>query len=663
MMKAKKDNNKLYLNAMRSVALQAIYNAGQGHTGMAISAIPIIYTIYRNMNIEKSDPKWINRDRFILSAGHGSMALYSLFYLSGLIDLKDIKNYRNGSKITAGHPEITSDNYIDCATGPLGQGIANAVGMAIAEKYLANYWKKLNGIIDHYTYVVVGDGDLQEGICYEAMSLAGKLKLNKLIVLHDSNDFQLDSKVTAVNNENLKMRIESQNWKYLKCKNDILAIDKCIKLAKKSNTPTFIEVKTIIGEGTSAANSFKAHGLKITKDEIINANHYFGMNFDNFNFPKEIFKHFQKNIIDKGHQHYLKWKDQLNIQKKKNSKLVKDFEKSLQKSYYNPKIQKIIDELKKNDAIVPTKTYFKEFFNLTKKYEIKDILTLSADLASTTNCCNDEKTFNDDVNASYIMMGIREFCMGAVQNGILLHQGLKAFSGTFLTFSDYIKPAIRVGAMCLLPSYYILTHDSYLVGGDGPTHQPYDQLSMLRAIENVYDLRPCNRNEFANGMLLALNKPNYTFCFILTRQNVNVKTTIDNDLKHGAYILKNTDNADYALIASGSEVELIFNHCEEIENTLKVKIKIISAPIPKLFLEQKPSFIKNIIDAKKGVMVVEASNDGNWYQLQQYCNFFTFIKAYKFGASMDGDKVYKKQGFSVENIINELRKIDNNYNK
>ncbi len=224
---------KKYLNAMRSTALQAINHAGQGHTGMAISAIPLVYAIYQNMNISKTHPKWINRDRFVLSAGHGSMSMYSLFYLSGLLSEDDILHYRQEDSLTPGHPEIEPHNYIDCSTGPLGQGIATATGMAIAEKYLNYQYRKLKGLINHYTYVVVGDGDLQEGICYEAMSLAGKLKLNKLIVLHDSNDFQLDSAVKVVNSENLKKRVESQNWVYLTCDNDVKKLMLVLKKHKQ----------------------------------------------------------------------------------------------------------------------------------------------------------------------------------------------------------------------------------------------------------------------------------------------------------------------------------------------------------------------------------------------------------------------------------------------
>ncbi len=657
--------NNIYLNAMRSVALQAIFNVQQGHTGMAISAIPLIYTIYaKNININSDDGKWINRDRFVLSAGHGSMSLYSLFFLSNLINLDEIKNYRQENSKTPGHPEYEnkSDNYIDCSTGPLGQGIASAVGMAIAEKYLANKWKKLKGLIDHYTYVVVGDGDLQEGVCYEAMSLAGKLKLNKLIVLHDSNDYQLDSAVNLVNNENLKKRVESQNWLYLKSNNDIENIDNCINIAKKSKKPTFIEVKTIIGEGTSAQSSFKAHGLKVTDQELKNANKYFDMNFENFNFPNEIFEHFHNNVVKRGKEKYEKWEKLLNEYQSKYPKLVNEFLDSFNDEYYDEKIDKILNEIIKENKVTPTKNYLKDFFDLCNKYNIKNILTLSADLASTTFCKNNEVSFNENINSPYIMCGIREFSMGCIQNGILLHKGLKSFSGTFLSFADYIKSAIRVGALSKLPSIYIFTHDSYLVGGDGPTHQPYDQLAMLRAIENVYDIRPCNHYEFAKAINIALKSSTKSYCFILTRQNVDVSINNNAKIEKGAYIIRDEKNANITIVASGSEVELIMKNIDIIEKETKLKIKVVSCPIQKLFLEQSDEYIRNTINATKGVMVIEASNDANWYKLQKYNNNFCFIGAWGFGKSMDGNKLYQEKGFNKNNIIKIIKEmVENEY--
>ncbi len=654
-------NYQKYLNAMRSTALQTLHNVGQGHTGMAISAIPIVYSIYQNMRISKSHPKWSNRDRFVLSAGHGSMSLYSLLFLSGLIPLEDLKNFRQGSSLTPGHPEYHNENFIDASTGPLGQGIAMAVGMAIAEKYLAHQYRKCPSLVDHYTYVVVGDGDLQEGICYESMSLAGKLKLNKLIVVHDSNDFQLDSAVKIVNNENLKLRMKSQNWLYLTCDNQVEHINECIQKAKKSKKPTFIEVKTIIGEGTSAANNFKAHGLKVTDEELKKANAYFQINYDNYLFPTDITDHFKSSIVERGEQAYQAWLKTYQDYQKQYPQLIKDFENGCNNIEDDKHWKNIFNTLKNMNDPVPTKTYFKEFFTLTQQHHIKNCLTLSADLASTTNCKNNEKSFNENLSSPYIMAGIREFSMAAIQNGILLHGGLRSFCGTFLSFADYMKPAIRLGAMCELPSYYILTHDSYLVGGDGPTHQPYDQLPMLRAIANVYDIRPANRSEFVAALEIAMKSHTQTFCFIMTRQNVDVKNQ-DCNLNDGGYFIHFNKDALYTIVATGSEVYLALKHLNEIEASLKRPINIISAPIPKLWwekLEKEDSSsikeMKNILKHQKGILVMEASSDPHWYTLLCYNQHIDFIQATTFGTSIDGAKLYHDKGFNLENILQKMK--------
>lgn len=652
--------DKKFLNCMRSVALQSIMNAGQGHTGMALSAIPLIYTLYtKNINISNKNSKWINRDRFILSAGHGSMSLYSLFFLSGLLTIEDMKNYRQEDSLTPGHPEIENNNFIDSSTGPLGQGIANAVGMAISELYLRNRWKKLSGLIDHFTYVVVGDGDLQEGVCYESMSIAGRLKLNKLIVLHDSNDFQLDSDVKTVNNENIKNRIKSQNWDYYTCDNNVININECIAKAKLSKKPSFIEVKTIIGEGTSASNNFKAHGLKVTNDELKNANKYFDMNYDNFNFSKDVFDYFDKEVILRGNNAYDNWNKLLNEYKIRYPRLVKEFLSDFEDNYNIDKFHQIIIELKKRTDIVPTKSYVQMLFELTNKFNIKNILTLSADLASTTNCKNSDISFNKNINNPYIMMGIREFSMGAIQNGILMHKGLRVFSGTFLVFADYIKPAIRVGCLCQLPSYYIFTHDSYLVGGDGPTHQPYDQIPMLRAIENSYIIRPMNMIEFANGLLIALKDNKSTYSFALTRQKIEISINVDNDLNKGAYLVNDKSNPDVTLIANGSEIEFAFKNIEKLEKELKININIVSCPILKLFLEQDEKYISDIIKSKYGIICLEASSDALWYKLSKYTKKMEIINATTFGKSMDGKKLYEQKGYNYNNLLHKVQELIN----
>lgn len=647
-----------YLNAMKSLAIQALHNSKSGHSGMAMSAANITYVLYtRHINITQHDCKWLNRDRFVLSGGHGCLSIYTIFHLSSLIDKNEILKFRNGSKWYPGHPEFEDYNYIDASTGPLGQGVANGVGMAIAQKYLANQWKPISKLIDHYTYVVCGDGDLQEGVAYEAMSVAGKLKLNKLIMLYDSNDWQLDSAVKVVNNEDIKKRVESQNWKYLKCSNDINEIDKCIDEAKLADKPTFIEVKTIIGEGISCANSNKAHGATIDDKELENFNKYYNVNYKNFEFEKDIYDHFHKNVVERGDKKYNEWKSLLNEYLEKEPKLTQQFINNFKGDFEN--LDKYLDVKKITKLNDATKAYLKQYFSQLSKCE--DILTLSADLASTTNCKIGDGVFNEDDKSPYIMMGVREFSMAAIQNGILYHGGLRCFSGTFLSFIDYAKSALRVGAMAKLPSNYILTHDSYKVGPDGPTHQPYDQIPMLRAIDNVYVLRPCDEKEMLGCLSLCLNNKNKTYNLVLTRQGMDSSyATSSKDVEKGAYTIHGDSNCDLTLIASGSEVELAMKSISEIKTKLGLSVKVVSCPSLKLFLSQSEKYISETIKSKLGVISIEASSDTYWYELSNYTkNKIKTIRASSFGESNNGDLVYNEKGFNIQSIVKKCKEFKN----
>jgi len=648
--------NLKYINAMKSLSLQAIKNAKQGHAGMAISASGLNYNLYTNfINITNQNPKWINRDRFVLSAGHGSLSLYSLLHFSSILSLDEIKNYRQEGFQTPGHPEYQKDNFIDVSTGPLGQGLAMGIGMAFAEKYLSQKYFQLPGLIDHYTYIVVGDGDLQEGISYESMNLASLLKLNKIIVLHDSNDYQLDSAVSLVNKENLKQRLEAQNWFYQKCNNNQDEITKCVENAKKSSLPSYIEVKTIIGEGTTKQATHYAHGLSIDDNEIKNANSYYDMNHDNWTFKNDIYDHFKEKVIDRGNKKYLEWKALFAKYEKEQPELIKKFINEIEDNIDYRDILSI-DKIKNNQDA--SKTYLKHFFDQLDQKQISNIITLSADLASTTNCKIGTGEFNTDFKSQYVMMGIREFAMSAFQNGILLHQGLKSFAGTFLSFSDYMKASIRIGAIMNLNSNYIFTHDSYLIGGDGPTHQPFDQIPMLRAIENVYVIRPSSLMETKVALELSLNSKDKVNCIILTRQPIiNTFIAKYDDVLKGAYIIKDQKDADITLIASGSEVDLIIDAAKLIEETTNKKVKVVSCFSLKLFLEQDEKYIKTIISSKSQLISVEASSDYMWYKLSDYTNAkFKMLGAFKFGKSMDGTKLYKDMNFNKEYLLSMINK-------
>ncbi len=648
-----------FTKSLISLSAQMIKEAKSGHIGMAISSAPIIHSLFKyHLNICDKHPKWFNRDRFVLSAGHGSALLYAILHFSGVLSLNDVKQFRHKNPRVPGHPEFEPNNFIDASTGPLGQGVANAVGMAIAEKYLRNRWKNLKGLINHYTYCLVGDGDLQEGISYEAMSLAGKLQLNKLIILHDSNDYQLDSQVSDVNIENLKQRVESQGWIYLCCKNDVEEINESILRAKNNNKPTFIEIKTIIGEGTTKQATNFAHSLTIDNNEIKSLEAYFQMEMNDFQFDEEIYDYYQNSVFNKGNKKYEEWKQLVYFYKKKNSDELFEFLNNMNGNFKNFASWLDIDEITKiNDS---TKAYLKTFFNQLK--DCKDIITLSADLASTTNCkITNNGSFNENPNSGYILTGVREFAMGGILNGILLHGGLKCYAGTFLAFSDYMKPAIRIGAMSKLSSNLIFTHDSYLVGNDGPSHQPYDQIPMLRAIENVNVWRPCDEKETMAAIINSLDEKNNTNCLILTRQATKSwsETNVEKAFK-GAYILKNCQDPDIALIANGSEVELANEVAKALKMQWNINAKIISCPCLKRFLKQSKTYIQEIVKANIGIVSIEASNDNYWYELNDFCKKILVIKASKFGFSDNGINVYQKLGFNCENILIKIKEMINN---
>ncbi len=645
-----KDNK--FVNAMRSLALQAIMAAKQGHTGMAMSAAPINYAIYtKDMHIVAEDPKWINRDRFVLSAGHGSMSLYSVLHFAGLISLEEIKKHRQGSTITPGHPEYGPKNFVDATTGPLGQGIANGVGMAIAEKYIENQFPQLPGIINHNTFVVCGDGDLQEGISYESMSIAGKLGLNKLIILHDSNSYQLDSAVSEVNTEDIRKRVLSMKWDYRTTSNDPEQIHAAVLRAKKSMKPSFIEVKTIIGEGTTHQADNSAHGCAVNEKEIANADKYFDMNYDNWNFPKEIYYHFGQKVLNRGRIAYKKWNAKLDEFKATEPEAVKRLLGWFERDFSDFSNILNTDNIAHDKA---TRDYTKNFFDQLNAAKAKEVITLSADLAGSTKVKIGSDSFNQDNTKSHVNLGIREFAIAGIQNGVMLHGGLFPVASTFLVFADYMKSAIRIGALNNLPSTYIFSHDTYMVGADGPTHQPYDQIPMLRAIANVVIFRPADEVEEKQAFIEAVKSKGETHVIVTCRQpipssyNTNAKGT-----KRGGYIVKNVENADFTIVANGSDLEL----AHELAKSFKdYKIKVVSVPSLKTFLKQDGEYISKTISSSKGVIAIECSSDYMWYKLGLYNkNGFMHQGAFTFGESKDGLEIYREAGFEVEHLITRIK--------
>lgn len=637
------------VGAIRYIGLKAIQAAKGGHVGMTISAAPITYTLFTKfIKINPNDSKWINRDRFVLSGGHGSMSLYPIFYLAGILDQKDIEAFKTENSKTPGHPEYEnkSSNFIDASTGPLGQGFAMAVGMALAQKHLEQKTKDdFPNLFDNYTYVVCGDGDLQEGISYEAMALAGKYKLSKLIVLHDSNKYQLDSAVSDVSVENLKQRFESNDWHYQKCSNEPSDIETCIKNAQMSQKPSFIEVETIIAEGLKNSNSNKGHHGVVNDEDIQQFLNYYNLSFKDWEIDQDIIRHFENSVVQRGLKAHRNWTTYLTTYQT-NDKFRPFMSIINDKFDYEWLFNKTnID--KKDQA---TRVYLKQFLSqLDNQNPLA--LSLCADLASSCQVQISQKSILE--GGQSVPVGIREFAMGALINGITLYGcGFRAIGGTFLVFADYIKSAIRLGALMKIPALYAFSHDSYLVGGDGPTHQPYDQLPMLRAIENVNVYRPADEEELRLSMIESYKSKDETSILVLSRQNIksiNQKIS-SNDFAKGAYIIKDAKNPRYVLAASGAEVQLALEVAQELKDA-----RVVSVPCLDKAINMDANELKQLFKAKKALITIEPSSDYKWFRLHLANQTNYHLGAFSFGKSMDGEKLYSNKGFNKETILKMLK--------
>ena len=642
-----------YVNNIRSLGIQAIYNAKQGHPGMAISAAPITYSVYaHNINITNLNPNWINRDRFVLSGGHGSMSLYPILHFAGVLDINEIKNFRQENSLTPGHPESYLTPFIDATTGPLGQGVSIGVGMAIAEKYLRYQYADMPGLIDHYTYIVLGDGDLQEGISYESMSLAGKLNLNKLICLYDSNKYQLESSVELVNIENTQQRLESMGWYYQIVDNNPNSINEAINNAKNQNKPSFIEINTIIGEGLEQMNSYESHGCSINEDNLNKFFQYFNLNPTMWEFDNDTYKHFSENVFNRGNQKYLQWKQLIEKYKKLFPERINEFLKQTNNEFINFENLINLYSIPKNLA---SRSVVGWILKELEKHNIKDTIVLSPDLSKSTSVKFNDGNFNENTNSPTIFVGIREFAMGGIQNGICLHKGLRCYSSSFMSFVDYFKAAIRLGCISKINPVYFLTHDSVLIGSDGPTHQPIEQLGMLRLIPNHNVFRPCDEIEVFAAIQFANSQTTSSTSIVLSRQNLksNYKTNFEKTIKNGGYKLINYPDSTICILATGSEVELAFN----VHDSLKSDINsdVYSIPNLNLFLQQTKELEQ--FTKYKLIVVLEASNDNMWYQILKYNSNLLIKSINKYGKSMDGTKLYNNFGFNSEIIKKEILSI------
>ena len=639
------------INAIRMLGVDAINQANSGHPGIVLGAAPMAYTLFtKHLNINVKQTSWQNRDRFILSAGHGSMLLYALNHLSGYkITINDLKKFRQIG-ITPGHPEYGHTEGVETTSGPLGQGISNAVGMAIAEVHLASRFNKENlPIVDHYTYVICGDGDLQEGVALEAISLAGHLGLGKLIVLFDSNQIQLDGKVSLAYSEKHKEKFEAMGWQYLYINdgNDIQSIDKAIKKAKKNNQqPTIIEVRTIIGYGTSLSGTSKVHGAPIGNEEANKLRENLNWNHPPFYVPADIYDHYKQKVASRGKREYNKW-----------NKLVQEYKSKYPNEYmlyqqFYGETNINYDELVK--LFTATKDATRNSSGKVIDYLSKTYLNLvggSADLTASTKAKGADGHFSKENRLGRnINFGVREHAMGAIVNGMVLHGGLKVFGGAFFVFSDYMKPAIRLAAIMGIPSIFVFSHDSIAVGEDGPTHQPVEQLAGLRAIPNLNVIRPADANETAAAWKIALESKNTPTVIILTRQNVmNHQTTSYEGVTKGAYIVsKENKQLDLILLTSGSEVDLAVEVQKILLNN-GVDSRVVSMPSHYLYEQQTQKYQKEILPKRIRTIAIEMGSSLSWYK---YTKEIYGIDT--FGVSSPLEDALDFYGFTKEKIAQRI---------
>ncbi|MER1300369.1 transketolase [Ligilactobacillus salivarius] len=652
--------DQLGVNTLRTLSIDAIQRANSGHPGLPMGAAPMAYVLWtRHLKINpKTHMNWVNRDRFVLSAGHGSALLYSLAHLAGYdVSMDDLKNFREWKSNTPGHPEYGCTDGVEATTGPLGQGISMAVGMAMAEAHLG---KKFNRedypVMDHYTYALIGDGDLMEGVASEAASLAGHLKLGKLIALYDSNGISLDGKTSASFTENVGARFEAYGWQYILVEDgfNLEEIDKAIVQAKaESDKPTIIEIKTTIGYGSENQGTHKVHGSPLGEEGVAHAKEVYNWNYPPFTVPEEVSQRFKECIQDKGVEVENKWNEMFEAYKKEYSDLAQKFSDGFSNKVPNT-LGDILPQYGEDDSIA-TRAASQKAINALAK-EVSSLWGGAADLASSnkTVIAGEGDFQPESYEGRNIWFGVREFGMACVMNGIMLHGGTRVFGSTFFVFSDYLKAAIRLSAIQKLPVIYVLTHDSVAVGKDGPTHEPIEQLASLRTIPNVQVFRPADGNETSAAWKVALETLDKPTILVLSRQNLDTlpisKEKVFDGVEKGGYVVQEAESeADGILIATGSEVGLALKAKEELQKKGK-DVSVVSLPSWERFEAQSEEYKNTVISPElKKRMTIEAGTTYGWAKYAG--DHGVMIGIDEFGMSAPSDIVLRELGMSVENIV------------
>lgn len=656
--------DQLGVNTIRTLSIDMIQKANSGHPGLPMGAAPMAYVLWtRQMNINPSTHlNWKNRDRFILSAGHGSALLYSMLHLSGYeVTIDDLKQFRQWESKTPGHPEYGHTDGVEATTGPLGQGISMAVGMAMAERHLAaEYNRPGYPVMDHYTYTIVGDGDLMEGVSHEAASLAGHLKLGKLIVLYDSNGISLDGPTSAAFTENVGARFQAYGWEhiYVEDGNDLEAINEAIELAKKNPAqPSLIEVKTTIGYGAEKQGTNSVHGNPLGEDGVKFAKKSYGWTYPEFTVPVEVAQRFKEEVQDKGEKSEEQWNAMFTAYKKEYPELAQKLSDGFSSKVLGT-LQDILPQYNQNDSIATRSASEKAINALAPK--LPQLWGGAADLSSSnkTMMVGEADFQPDSYEGRNLWFGVREFGMACAMNGIMLHGGTRVYGGTFFVFSDYLKAAIRLSALQKQPVIYVLTHDSVAVGEDGPTHEPIEQLAGLRAIPNVQVLRPADGTETSAAWEVALNTLDRPTLLVLSRQNLKTlplpQSTVFEGVAKGGYVVAQSSKniADGILIATGSEVNLALKAREELLAKGQ-DVSVVSLPSLERFEQQDDDYKNSVLPLSITKRVtIEAASTFGWAKYAGSAGLTLGID--NFGASAPGDLVLDKYGMNTQNIVNNF---------
>ncbi len=651
----------LAVNTVRTLSIDAVQKANSGHPGLPMGAAPMAYSLWTKvMNVNPKNSSWANRDRFVLSAGHGSALLYSLLHLSGYdVSIDDLKNFRQYESNTPGHPEVHYTDGVEATTGPLGQGFANAAGMAMAEAHLAATYNKDDfNIVDHFTYFLCSDGDLMEGISHEAASLAGHLKLGKLIGVYDSNDISLDGPLDKAFSEDVKQRFEAYGWQHILVEdgNDLEAITKAVEEAKaETDKPTLIEVKTVIGFGASNQGTHKVHGAPLGDEGVAFAKHSYKWEHETFHVPEEVQTRFNETIIEKGQKAEDAWNEKFETYRKAYPELAQQFEDAF--------AGKLPEGWKESlpvhnvgDADKATRVTSSEAIQALGD-AIPYFWGGSADLSSSNNTMNqkDSDFSADNYAGRNIWYGVREFAMAAMMNGILLHGGTKTYSGTFFVFTDYLRPAMRLAALSQLGATYVMTHDSVAVGEDGPTHEPVEQLSSFRGMPNMNVIRPADGNEVSAAWATAIESFDNPTLLVLTRQGLPVlegtKEKAFEGVSKGAYVLspQEGEKPEGILIATGSEVSLAVE-AQALLRADGVDVSVVSMPSMFAFEKQDAAYKESVLP--KDIRTRMSIEMGATFGWERYVGIDGLAYGIdRWGASGEGSTVTAALGFTPEKVV------------